>query len=209
MHIKVFGIQRTGTNYMYYLFSNIDFTGIDKFPKLDNVNKWKHDIVEKLTNIDKTICNNANNKAIIMIKNPYTWFTSIKNWIKLTPHDWRWGDDTIEQVFKRYDYLYRNHRDFLLDTKNTIYNDSILIRYEDLIIDSKYEIQRMVNKFNLSLNPIFNSTTKVEMSKEFTEERRKYYIEQKPTYDNDSIKRVTKAVDWELMEFYGYKKIII
>jgi hypothetical protein len=227
MFIKVFGIQRTGTNYLDFLVHNNfkldEHTGILNDSKFGwpNETGWnkkfhryngegaKHWPVPRFDNIDETLHRLANNKAIIIIKNPYTWHTSISNFMagvsefsfngflgKTTPH-----------YFNKYNCFYDGHRDFLLgDTKGTAYTDSILIRYEDLIVDVKTELQRAANKFNVPLNTEFLDTNEVANSALFTEERRNYYINQKPSYDKETIERVNDLVDWELMKFYGYSK---
>lgn len=220
MHIKTFGIQRSGTNYLEYIKNNniVQDIKISKFPKLDTfpmlnvIGGWKHNPVPRWGGLDNVLRIEVNNKAIVIIKNPYTWYTSIKRWIKITPHDWPWPSNTIEQIFERYNSLYEGHKDFLSgNVNNTLYNDSILIRYEDLILNNRHEFERIVDKFDVTLNDGFKDTNKIDMSDLFTDERRKYYIEQIPVYrDNKEImERVNDSVDWELMGFYGYEKIII
>lgn len=207
MPIKVFGIQRSGTNYMSYLVgANIKRNKLFLF--LNDLG-WKHDFVPQNYTLSKILRYEIGCKAIIIIKNPYTWYTSIENWIRRSKRkDWKFPSYGPEQVFKRYNTLYKGHKDFL-DHKyrNTVYMDSILVRYEDLITDTKYEMEKISDKFCVGLQNLFKNTTRIPQSHQFTEVRRKYYMEQVPDYGDEMISRVNSSVDWGLMEFYGYEKI--
>jgi len=215
MHIKVFGIQRTGTNYLAFLVGNnmnLDrSTPVLNDPGvLQGESGWKHGPIPRIDNIDETLRRAANNKAVILIKNPYTWYTSILKWImpaKATSYDGFLGI-TPAHVFKKYNSLYEDHKDFLLgNNTNTVYTDSILIRYEDLIANTNKIIQGAADRFNVTLNNGFIDTNMVLQSAPFTESIRNYYIAQKPLYDEKTIEKVDDAVDWELMKFYGYRRL--
>jgi len=215
MHIKIFGIQRTGTNYLGFLLGNniivkdtivtlndVAYSGQDK-------PGWKHGAVPHVLDIEETLRQSASNIAVIIIKNPYTWYTSILKWIGRAEHgfDGFSGQDP-EHVFIRYNSLYEDHRKFLLgEKKNTVYRDGVLIRYEDLVLDPKKEVIGFADKFNLTVKDKFTNTNKIVQSQVFTEKRRAYYLAQKPDYSADIVERVNDAVDWELMRFYGYEKI--
>ncbi len=215
MHIKIFGIQRTGTNYLGFLVGRNII--VRKTPImlrdvgcLQNEPGWKHGPIPYVNDIDAALRKAASNIAIILIKNPYTWYTSIVKWTNGTKkynYD-GFGGQTPEHVFKRYNNLYEKHRKFLLgENKHTVYTDGVLIRYEDLILEPKNEIYRVAKKFNLSVKDEFKDIKKVAQSKKFTDERRSYYLAQKPTYEKDLVKRVGDSVDWELMKFYKYERL--
>ena len=217
MHIKIFGIQRTGTNYLQFLIShNIIIrntpTVLEDVGFKQGGPGWKHGKIACIPDITEEARQSANNIAVIIIKNPYTWYTSIVKWTNGTEkHNYDdFGGQTPEHVFKNYNNLYMSHKNFLLgDNKQTVYTDSILIRYEDLILEPKNEIYRITKKFNLVVKDNFMDTNIVVQSKVFTDKIRSYYLSQKPIYDNATIERVNNSVDWELMKFYGYKELII
>lgn len=210
MFVKVFGIQRTGTNYLARLINKNLI--IDDTPVLLEDPGWKHGPIQRNPDIDKEKKFKSNNKAVILIKNPYTWYTSIQKWIKPgrgRPYD-GFKANNVEYVFRKFNVLYNEHRKFLLgDNDDTVYTDSILIRYEDLLIDPPMELSRISEKFGYVFKHKFTDLTKVAQSGKFTDSMRKYYIAQRPLYDNKTIELVTSVVDWELMKFYGYEKIVL
>lgn len=208
MSIKVIGIQRTGTNYLAHLMGNNIIPAQHPTRNIGTDPAWKHAPVSRLASGEaKTLRDTANHKLVIIIKNPYTWYTSITDYLKDTGHrnyDGL-GGYSPEIVFKRYNSLYEDHRSFLLgNNKDTYFNDGILVRYEDLILSPQTEIKQIAEKFGASLRDEFKDLAIVPMSTKFTEARRSYYLAQKPTY-SQSI--VDEFVDWELMKFYGYNKI--
>ena len=215
MHIKIFGIQRTGTNYLEFLIrsnvlladspvilNDVPFTR-DHFPG------WKHEAVP-VVDVDEQQRRLANNIAVILIKNPYTWYKSIRRWTRGTEKfsfDGFGGRDP-EHFFKQYNSLYADHKKLLIGEKrDTVYEHSALIRYEDLILNPRKEIYKFAVKFNLTIEGKFSDTNRAVQSRVFTESMRTYYLAQKPDYSADIVERVNEAVDWELMRFYGYEKI--
>ena len=90
------------------------------------------------------------------------------------------------------------------DFKNTPYTDGMFVRYEDLISDPKDKLQEIADRFGYEWKGQFKNLFKVPMSSKFTEEKRQYYIRQKPKYGKDKINEINKVIDWELMEFYNY-----
>lgn len=207
MYIKVMGRQRTGTTYLEELIKlNTDAIN------LNNKWGWKHASAYEFGREEESECYNC--KAIIVIKNPYTWFSSIKRWADKN-NKWLIKDKsknnyvnfTIKSAYERYNFLYHEHKKLLEGNyNNTIFDDSILIRYEDYLLDQNHEMQRIGEKFGLKINFPLIEPIKVECSPElFTEEKKRFYLEQKP---EEFEKEITNAVDWDLMSFYGYKKII-
>jgi hypothetical protein len=209
MRIKVLGIQRTATNYLGYLVSDNIKQDTGYIVKDQG---WKHGCVTRFNDVDKELRAQRDDKAIVVIKNPYTWYTSILNYLdnsygKRTKYE-QFGGLTPEKLFARYNLIYENHKRFLLgEYDDTVFTDSFFIRYEDLLIDFEKELERTADKFNTVLNEPLKNTVHVKMSSKFTEARRSYYIAQKPRYNEETIRKVTSVVDWDLMGFYGYTKI--
>lgn len=206
MYIKVLGMQRTGTNY----FEQLIKLNIDAKPAFGNKWGWKHahayrDIVEwcRFNPHDPP---DEPVKAVIMIKNPYTWYTSIKKWFDI--HNL---DSSVEAVFNRYNHLYTEHKHLLNKYfYNTVFDQSILVRYEDYLLDEEQEIKRVAHTFGAELSlPLKKPTTVANSPKPFTTAIKDYYIKQIPRYISDTklLKQVTQAVDWDLMKYYNYYPI--
>jgi len=209
MAIRILGAHRTGTNYIEQLVhTNImppNSTAVLA------MGEWKHDFVPRYDDIDANLRAEANNKLIIIIKNPYTWYTSALWWVNAyhkSPLEFVWGDCSAAAIFDRYNLLYKSHKAVLDgDNKDTVYTDSILIRYEDLLIDPEHELQRIIDRFDTTWKKKFENVTNIPQAAKWTEEKREYYIKQQPSYDQHTIEMVTEVVDWELMDFYSYYKI--
>lgn len=198
LYIKVFGIQRVGSNYFYSLYSNFNI----KY-ELNKTLGWKHDLIDAEVNLSPTP--DPGIKVVVLIKNPYTWYSSIRRWVTATPHDFPWGEHTVENLYKRYNLVYENYKTFLTgNMKGTIFSDGMLVRYEDLIADTEGELNKIADRLGFELKQPLHNPDRVELSKKFTEERRKYYLEQKPDYDKGIVDRVNLSVDWKLMEYYSY-----
>ena len=206
MYIKVMGMQRTGTTYFENLIKNntnaINLNnrwGWKHGPHRTDINKWAKAHPKKALPTEKI-------KAVIMIKNPYTWFTSIKKWAHSS---WRKPNITPKEVFKNYNHLYTSHKEFLEgDVADTIYDEAILVRYEDYLENAERELKRVCDAFGCKLRLPLNRPNTVACSPyKFTKDMRRYYINQKPKYGRGLILKVTDVVDWELMRFYGYKPI--
>lgn len=199
MFIKTIGIQRTGTNYIDAIL-----TTNTEAKMMVNYLGWKHgytwrDMVEWCRILEETPLNEKA-KAIITIKHPYTWFHSINKWNILCGGKFQPPD----VLFKRYNDIYKDHKEFLKGKiEETIYDDGILVRYEDLLKQPEETIEMICSKFNLYLSEPIQFPTKVSCSNKFTEEDRNFYLNMKPKSHKDEI---NKAVDWELMAFYKYYK---
>jgi len=208
MSFKIFGVHRTGTNYLQALLdANIIFP-----PETEILQDkgWKHEAIPRMyskLNIE------TKNTAIVIIKNPYMWYPSAKYWIE-APHkdslEPIWGDGSIEFIYKNYyNRVYAEHKEFLEGNfENTVYTSGILVCYEDLIRDAKSEVCRVANLLGVAVHPDFKDFSIVPCSVEFSEERRQYYLNQIPNLDNEVRDKITDVVDWELMKFYGYSKIV-
>ena len=174
---KVMGIERTGTNYLNQLLMNRGFKTIV------NQREWKHGVIKDYS---KDIL------YIIIIKNPYTWFTSITKYKKIKDTSL----STVNKLFGRYNLLYKNHL-----VSISTYENVILCRYEDLLVD--------LNGTTLSVIGVdgFEDIISVYQSKGFDVKTKPYYIKQIPIYGKSIIDRVSSAVDWDVINQYDYFKI--
>ena len=211
---KVWGMQRTGTNYLSELVEeNFQVHSILK-------HGWKHAPVinlketahvperipfkKRFKNLDiKQLSKDVQNSildenigALIIIKNPYTWALNIERWWNASYH----VNKTLPELFQMYNELYSSYRKFRLSQfPNLGFKKCLIVRYEDLLQDLDRELDVISGFFDI---PVINRNdlSKVEYSAEFTPERREHYLN--PISDL----KVAELVDWDLMFFYGYTR---
>jgi len=201
-YIKIFGIQRTGTNYIQQLAQK-NFINVNAY---DNHMGWKHGpplapetIQKKWPKIDIEALR-GNVHPIIMIKNPYSWQQSIKIWSNKKYN--------FNKVYKRYNYLYEVYRDFHLSGSD-FWAKSYVLKYEDLLIDPEKIVNEIRNMVGCEITDKFVNPNTVphQQNKKFTEKRKMFYLGTDNFGLSDNlIKAITNIIDWNVIEFYGYRR---
>lgn len=139
---------------------------------------------------------------IVVIKNPYTWYKSIRRFYKKRPQNIDW-----EREYTIFNLLYKIHLDLIGNPKNKyddLYSQGTIIRYEDLLSDPE-EIMKNVSNL-LEIN--HNSDVILPKSVNFNERVKEFYLSDGPWKLSPSdIKRVNDNVDWNLMSNFGYEKV--
>jgi len=216
-YIKLYGIQRSGTNFVQVLFRQ-NFVDVRVF---DNTFGWKHgkpltingmekwmdkkNRRQKLGDLFSKIRKNQCLYPCVIIKNPYSWYQSIKKWSS------KYGGFHIERSYANYNKVYKSYKDLYEGKyKNEgIYCDAFILKYEDLLRNTKKKVTEVSNQFGINMKGKFIVPTKVYQSKTFTEQRKKFYLGNGNFGLSDKlIKRITDLIDWDLMKFYGYKRLI-
>ena len=212
-YVKMFGIQRTGTNFIQQILRQ----NYKNVRALDNQFGWKHGTPLSLKKIDIWIAAKPNRKKYypilndiksgnlmypcFIIKNPYSWHQSIKKW--------NGSKFNLEKSYKRYNLLYTSYRNFYEeDYKSSgLYRQGIIIRYEDVLKDTQRVISEIAKSFGLEPKGNFVIPNKVPQSANFDEDRKKFYLGS-GTFDLPSkiVQKINSLVDWNLMAFYGYTK---
>ena len=194
--VYVFGLHRSGTNYLTSLL-NVNFKKIIQVNSDGNYTPlWKHSVV-----VDSTI---GDYPTFVVYKNPYTWVESIikrrqndghnimlaskylphyvdeNRYIK-TDSDLSYYDGKIS--FERLLNIYRQfHENWILNFPKQ--NNLFVISYEDLLIKEKRDkiLDIIGKKFNWdSPNNWLNSEPgTIPLSKDYTHERGEYYLNGKP-----------------------------
>lgn len=142
--------------------------------------------------------------SIIVIKNPYSWYYSIKAF--------RGAGFNFKKEYKKYNRLYGVYKDFHLSNKKkygNFYSKSYIVKYENLLRDPNVIMKSIADKFELKLLhlPVI-LPIKVEQSVKFTDKRKKFYLSAGSFgLNKKQIDTINNILDWELMEFYGYKKL--
>ena len=140
---------------------------------------------------------------VVIIKNPYSWFKSIRWWTK---ESWSWSDTRWEKewpiLFERFNNFYAFHKN-LCGSENNMH----VVRYEDLLREPDLEFNTLIQNLG------FNKTTekivlpkKVNDSESFTDKKRRHYLAGGAFgLENSQIKIINKNLDWSVMSFYGYE----
>ena len=203
-YVKVFGVPRTSTTFLESLiirnlkigsytvhFGNKHLRAFT----LEEMREWAKDrdvVRERFSHmLEGTI------HPLIVIKNPYSWYQSIKRFRK--------ANFRIDVEYGKYNESYRGWKK-LLENPWPPFGKGFIMRYEDTLRNTEAVITNISKKTGIPMKNTFTVPTKVSQSDEFTEERRKFYLSNGNFgLSNDLINQITKVVDWYLMKFYGYK----
>lgn len=192
VNLKIHGVRRTGTNYFKRLmdknFKNIYFLESEG---------WKHGIANDNEKIDG---------HIILVKNIYAWINSIRKHKRLINEPYEVTKIFVENYFIKYGHWI-----------TTLKQKSIIINYEDLIIEEKR--QRIMNhlskKFNLEKNEKDENIEKI-VSPQGVKNKKfdvNYYLDKEYLKDLSSldIKNINKSIkEFEFEKIYrklGYSLI--
>jgi len=212
-YIKIYGDRRTGTNFLQQLCRQ-NFENITVF---DNQFGWKHGFPLDKDKMSNWVVENPKRKSnygkifkkilegdhklypCIIIKNPYSWYSSIKNYIG--------NKFNMDRSYTRYNSIYRSYKK-LYEGKhdNNIYGKSVIIKYEDLLSDTNRKITEIANFFKITIKKSIVIPRLVPMSGKFTNKKKEFYLSGGTFGLSDKlVQEINDLVDWELMKFYGYK----
>jgi len=202
-YIKLFGIQRTGTNFIQQLCQN-NMIDISTF---DNRFGWKHALPKTQdglqTKYPRVDIASFKKKIhpVIMIKNPYSWHQSIRRWTN-KKYD-------FDKLYERYNSLYKKYKYFHLNDKE-FWADSMIIKYEDLLAEPKKIVGNVASLVGCEMKDKFLVLDKVPHNKPFNKNRKAFYLgDEKFGLSAAMIKRITVAIDWDTIQYYGYNSIKI
>lgn len=204
-YVKVFGVPRTSTTFLESLLirnlkvgSYVTHYGnkhLQAFT-LEEMHEWAKErplITERFSHVLEDVIH-----PLIVIKNPYSWYQSIKRFRK--------GNFKIGFDYRKYNESYREWKK-LLDNPWKPFGKGFVMRYEDTLRNAEAVLTNISKQTGIPMKgKVFTIPTKVSQSDEFTEERKKFYLSNGNFgLSNELIKQITKAVDWNLMKFYGYE----
>lgn len=207
----VFGMQRSGTNFLEQLLK-MNY-GAKK--RNATTSAWKHSIDDPTEGWQKKL------PTIIIHKNPYAWVESIAtrntvDWLK-TQKTYP-ADEEILPIYKlgpknmNVVNLAKTYRHFHMNWlgRTDIPNYGV-IRYEDLLVDDKrYKILLQFNEkfgWHKPANDRFRipSRGSVSQSKDYNEEREKYYLDFKPKeLTQIQIEAINETIGEDLITKMGY-----
>ena len=221
-YFKIYGQQRTGTNYLSALIIN-NFLDTTVFM---NIGGWKHDKIIEFPNnielvnkvvqitknnidIDKTIdlFTTKNVNFLVIVKNPYMWINSISVY--------KQEKITREFIIKNisiWNKIYSNYKDYIECDK------AYLVKYETLLKEPNEVLDKIKNKFNLTKkNPEYilennilhaNNDSNIGRTKGIIFDKNKYILPNVTNYlSNDMIQFINEYIDKTLMKFYDYNLV--
>lgn len=197
--IKQYGLQRSGTNYTRWLIEN-NFQNVEVL-----VNKYgnKHFVPEKLPN---------NIKTAITVKNPYSWYLSrYKLYIKEDNFGKKTGgnrgEKDLEDFIESWNYL----NGLWFDLHKSRENISMIVKYEDLLLNRDDFFNELINKFNLIPNKEYKDVENIIRPPHIvipnTIHDRNYYIEEKymDEITEEQLLIFRKNLSKKLMDAFGYE----
>lgn len=223
MDWTVFGLQRSGTNYLESLIKKSVIPKPTFRLAYEHEGVWKHafdipyDIETKrakrpgtireghgahiIETYDYWIARLREVNAVLITKHPFTWIDSVRR------------KNIDMKRFQKYDKsedahmyaeIYRDHALFWLEQMRhqNIYH----IRYEELLADKKHYLTKIGEHFDVECEPFAEDLHKVSMSKHFKPEDRDKYIKCETNLTTEQQKEVIKIISKDiLVNGYGYR----
>ena len=208
-YLKIYGMPRTGTTFIGFLMMRnlepghkVGELGYKHDPALtlEGMKEWARKYGGKVMQERSFAAMKGTVYPVIMIKNPYSWYQSMCRF--------RQRDISIKAEYKQYNECYRSWKE-LLENPHKPFGVGVKIKYEDLLINTEKELNRICKCSGVRrLDSALSIPDKVPQSDEFTESRRQFYLSGGDFGLSDElVEEITNIVDWELMKFYGYEPI--
>jgi len=210
--IKLFGERNTGTIYLEWLLNNnLDIKLLNDF----NLG-WKHRLapdIDELTSGSKEEI-----IFICMVKNPYSWIYSMhkrpykhEKLSKLTFHDfirYSYGDYRNPVV------LWNKKNKSYLELKNYVKYHH-LIKYEDLLLDSRKCLDQVADKFQLSRSSVWftdiNQTLTNHHGIVKQKFRKEFYLKEEwiNKFNFSDFEFVNNQLDKEVLKALKYSMVVV
>lgn len=215
--IKIYGLQRSGTNYLTYLV-NENFEDVEV---LVNKNGWKHGTY---------VVPEKEQHVLVIVKNPYSWLLSLYNY---------WGPNRVRKVGpdltgvpfedfimnkvhfeaqKDVPYLYRscnpiqhwNSMNFHWTSIRLKTKSLVVVKYESLISNKEKCLDLIANSFGIKRKQQLKDCEKLFVpSGQSVEENwdGSYYLESKflESYTPETFSFVNEQLDLDLMIGFDYE----
>lgn len=212
MKYYMWGLQRSGTNFLEQIvMKNLRGQRCNR-----QHNCWKHS-VDRPKDFDGSVI------SIMIYKNPYTWVESLcfrnsVDWVKRqTKYPVLAGKngDPLRAGPRQLNVasLAKTYRDWHITWTQTDIPNRQIVVYEDLIDSTKRQevLNKLATTFKRTPNKwIIPERGKVSQSKDYNEQREKYYTSMVPKkLTKMQIDAITDIVTPKLLEKIGYKPHIL
>ena len=218
MNIRIFGVQRSGTNYLETLIGQC--TPLVVTAGNPQTNYWKHSFSPEAEFLF------PNDIHIVVVKNPFKWLESLHRYnadlsirsgeydenifngektrenSKCIIYDKRQKPTALEGAIHLYNTFYNRWFDFSKDQKEI---PTYVIRYEDIIRNKSAFLKSLQHRIGIKF-PIKGGTLKnINQSSTFPQSRIKEYLNMRhfSVLEKESLEYAQSLIDTELV----YKKL--
>lgn len=219
--VKIYGCKRTGTNFIQTLLQlNCEDTvcfdnqfGDKHSPPTDDLSIFLEtkgaknlERIKYFQSVYKQI-QHGSLHSIIMIKNPYSWHRSIKEFTNRKAT--LFNERTFEKEYTHYNYMYDECYKFYQDPQKigNWYGKVIIVKYEDLLRITKMKTKSICKELDLPVKRKIIIPDKVPMSRLFTKEEKDFYLGKSFGLSTEEIRAVNKLVEPKVMKLYDYKRV--
>jgi hypothetical protein len=225
-HLMVYGLQRSGTNYMEKLlpsnFKDVHLENVayhrslplhkhfrlyDEMyyvPEPKYLNNFSYPSFSDLDAHVQRLTGKEILHYVVVVKEPYSWYIS---YCKLAQkNNWptymkKWAN---QHYMIDYSLFVRKWLDFQAEAPDKV----VVLRYEDLLADLEGSLEQIRTKFGLEMkHDSYQNFSKVNMSKKFGEKRRQYYLNKEflNLLTDEELYVLTENLDPTVVEELNYE----
>ncbi|MCF8304682.1 MAG: sulfotransferase [Bacteroidales bacterium] len=232
-YIMLYGLQRTGTNYLETLLPN-NFKNIELLndgsarslpvhkhfrlydeqfcvPEPKYYNNFKYESFSELQNHVTQLTGVKEVNYIVAVRNPYNWYLSYRRLAR--------KNVSLFNKNKWFNYVRRDENPHFMIDFNLFYKKWLafqeqdpgrimLVRHEDMLNDVEQVLNTISDKFHLEKkSDRYLDSDKVNMSKKFTAKKRSYYLENKflKEFGKKELEILTAHLEKEVITKLGYE----
>jgi hypothetical protein len=139
---------------------------------------------------------------LIISKDPYSWLMSYTSWAKKC----NWLQVPYHYIVE-YNLFYGKWLEFSRQTERILF-----VKYVDLLRDTDKELQRLESIMHLKKKFLYslrsNMVNKVPQSREFSFDRRSYYLSEQYMHDftKEELRKVNDIIDPDVIAGLGYQR---
>lgn len=228
-NILLYGLQRSGTNYMETLlphnFSNVallnqafarslplhkHFRPYDEkwfVPEPKYLNQFQYPSFEDFDRHCQELTGAQDLGYITIVKEPYSWYIS---YCKLARKN-RWPSYMHKWTNQHYMIEYSLFCKKWIDFRDQAPDKVALIRYEDVLKDLPGTLDSLREKFGLEKKQAdYQNFSKVNMSRTFSVRRRNYYMKKQfmEQFSQEELFLLTHHLDAGVAKALGYERVV-
>jgi hypothetical protein len=222
--VKIYGCKRTGSYFIQTLLEQ-NCTNITCFdsefgtkhtPPLSDLSAFiseeslrqakMPERIRYFQEVYKYVNENKGLDSVIIIKNPYSWYRSIKEYTNRKTDIF--NEQIFEEEYTHYNYMYEKCYEFYLDPQKVghWYGKVVIVKYEDLLRYPKRKTKAICKELGIPVNNRIIVPEKVPMSKLFTKEQKEFYLGKSFGLSQDHIRAINKLVTPKVMKLYNYTR---
>jgi len=218
MNLLIYGLQRSGTNFIETLIKKryqVNFLNntkdrssllhkhcrLYKDKEIIPEPKYNNNIVLDTFDQFESLLNVIPDYYIIVSKDPYSWYLSYRAWADKC--NW---PNVRHHYIEEYNLFYKTFLDFSIQS-----NKFIFVRYIDFINDINAQLNELEKKMKLKVKLLSrlrsSNIKKVSQSSVFTESKRAYYLNEEylNKFNKEDIQKLDELLDPQVVSGLGYE----